>query len=251
MINISNLNLYKDNSSIFQKFIALTNQKEVLIDKVCNKIISNIKKEKLNLLDIGCADGFVTLTIIDKIKELYQLDITVVESSAELINQFQQKTDYKINFINENVELLENIPQSDFILLAHVISYINGLDKFLEKIIDSLNENALALIVVSNESSEDKKVLQSKIIKDDITDSIKNILSKKNIKYDIEVVESEINVSGVKDMSEDGRTIIEFFKHDKIENIPLNEVNNIKDAILSIAKNNKLKKLENYIWITK
>ena len=32
---------YNKNSSIFQRFIALTNQKEILINRVCNKINEN------------------------------------------------------------------------------------------------------------------------------------------------------------------------------------------------------------------
>lgn len=32
-----NLKLYKENPSIFQRYIALTNQKTILINKVCKK----------------------------------------------------------------------------------------------------------------------------------------------------------------------------------------------------------------------
>ena len=38
---INNLKLYKENPSIFQKYIELTNQKQILIDKVYKKIIEN------------------------------------------------------------------------------------------------------------------------------------------------------------------------------------------------------------------
>lgn len=254
MIDINNLNLYKDNSSIFQRYISLTNQKQILIDKVYNKIINNITSKKLNLLDIGCADGSVTLKIINKIKKSYRLDITAIETSTELINQFKSKTNCNINFINKNVELIENLPQSDFILMSHVISYINNLDNFLEKVINSLNRNAIALIVISNEFSDDKKVINAmkdKRINNTIINSIKNLLSKKDIKYSVEVVESEIDVSGVKNMNDSGKTIIEFLKHERFKNIPLNKIDDIQNTILSIAKENKLIKRENYIWIEK
>ena len=152
------MNLYKDNSSIFQKYISLTNQKQILIDKVCKKIIDNINLKKIKLLDIGCADGAVTLKIIENIRNSYQLEVTVIEASTELINRFKSKMEYDINFINENVESIDILPQSDFILMAHIVSYINNLDCFLDKIINSLNENGIALIVVSNDYSDDKKV---------------------------------------------------------------------------------------------
>ena len=246
-------NLYKNNSLIFKNYISLTNQKQILIDKVCKKIIDNINSKKIKLLDIGCADGAVTLKIIENIRKIYELEITAIEASTELINQFKSKTDYKINFINENVESINILPQSDFIVMAHVVSYINNLDCFLDKVINSLNENGIALIVVSNDYSDDKKVINhSNIPKNSISTSIKSVLSKKKIKYEVEIVESDIDVSGIKNMNEDGKTIIEFFKHKTFNDISLDEVEEMRNKILEIVnENNKIIKREDYIWIYK
>ena len=248
-----NLKLYKENPSIFQKYIALTNQKQILIDKVCKKIIENNISKKLSFLDIGCADGIVTDQIIDKLIQLYQIEVTGIETSKELINQFKARTDYDINFINENVESLDKLPKSDFILIAHVVSYIDNLEKFIDKVINSLNSKGIALIVVSNDYSDDKKVkniLKGQKIEDTISTSVKSILSKKKVKYDVEVVESKIDVSGIEDMNENGKTIIEFFKHKGFEEISSDEINNIRNTILNIAnENKKIIKREDYIWI--
>ena len=249
------MNLYKDNSSIFQKYISLTNQKQILIDKVCKKIIDNINLKKIKLLDIGCADGAVTLKIIENIRNSYQLEVTVIEASTELINRFKSKMEYDINFINENVESIDILPQSDFILMVHVVSYINNLDCFLDKIINSLNENGIALIVVSNDYSDDKKVknyLNNSKDKNSTSTIVKSILSKKKIKYDVEIVESNIDVSGIEEMNEKGKVIIEFLEHKKIEDISDNRINDMRNMILNIAKGNKkIIKREDYIWIQK
>ena len=249
------MNLYKDNSSIFQKYISLTNQKQILIDKVCKKIIDNINLKKIKLLDIGCADGAVTLKIIENIRNSYQLEVTVIEASTELINRFKSKMEYDINFINENVESIDILPQSDFILMAHIVSYINNLDCFLDKIINSLNENGIALIVLSNDYSDDKKVknyLNNSKDKDSTSTIVKSILSKKQIKYDVEIVESNIDVSGIEEMNEKGKVIIEFLEHKKIEDISDNRINDMRNMILNIAKGNKkIIKREDYIWIQK
>ena len=248
-----NLKLYKENPSIFQKYIALTNQKQILIDKVCKKIIENNISKELSLLDIGCADGMVTDKIIDKLRQLYQLEVTCIETSKELINQFKARTDYDINFINENVESLDKLPKSDFILIAHVVSYINNLEKFIDKVINSLNSKGIALIVVSNDYSDDKKVkkaLNGQNSEDTISASVKSILYEKNIKYDVEVVESKIDISGIEDMNENGKIIIEFLKHKRFEEISSAEINNIRNTILKIANENKIIiKREDYIWI--
>ena len=215
-----NLKLYKENQTNIQKYIALTNQKQILIDKVCKKIIENNISKKLSFLDIGCADGIVTDQIIDKLIQLYQIEVTGIETSKELINQFESRTNYDINFINENVELLDKLPKSDFVLLAHVVSYIDNLEKFIDKVINSLNIKGIALIVVSNDYSDDKKV--------------KNILKGQKIE----------------DMNENGKTIIEFFKHKVFEEISSDEINNIRNTILNIAnENKKIIKREDYIWI--
>lgn len=250
---MNNLKLYKENPSIFQKYIELTNQKQILIDKVYKKIIENNISKKITLLDIGCADGMVTVQIIDKLRKLYQLEVTAIEASMELINCFKSRINYDINFINNNVESLDELPKSDFILIAHVVSYIDNLEIFLEKVMNSLNNNGIALIVVSNDHSDDKKVkssLNKQNSKDTISANVKKILSKKKVKYDVEIVDSEIDVSGIGNMNDNGKTIIEFFKHERFENISSSEINDIRNIILKMSNGNKkIIKREDYIWI--
>ena len=250
---MNKLKLYSKNPSIFQKYIALTNQKQILIDKVCKKIVEKNTSKKLMLLDIGCADGTVTTQIIERISKSYQLKVTGIETSTELINGFKLKTNYDINFINENVESLDELPKSDFILIAHVVSYIDNLEKFLDKVMNSLNNKGIALIVVSNDKSDDKKVkssLNKQNSKDTISDNVKKVLTKKKVKYDVEIVDSEIDVSGIENMNENGKTIIEFFKHKQFEDISLGEINDIRNIILKMSnENKKIIKREDYIWI--
>jgi len=246
---------YNKNSSIFQRFIALTNQKEILINRVCNKINENNNSKNISLLDIGCADGMVTTRIIDKLKQNYNLEVTGIEASKELIDQFRNKEDYDINLINENVETLEKIPKADFILMAHVVTYINDLGKLLDKVIDALNKNGIALIVVSNDDSDDKKVknyINGQHDENSMSTIVQDVLSKKNINYNIETVESEIDVSGVEELNDNGKTIIEFLKHKKIEDISADEIDAMKNIILELSnENKKLIKKEDYIWIQK
>ena len=250
-----NLKLYSENPSIFQKYISLTNQKQILIERICKKILEKNTSKKLKLLDIGCADGTVTTQIIERIGKSYQLEITGIETSTELINDFKLRTNYDINFINKNVESLDKLPESDFILIAHVVSYIEDLEKFIDKVINSLNARGIALIVVSNDYSDDKKVkdsLKRQNSKDTRSTNIKKILSKMKAKYEVEVVESDIDISGIKNMNEKGKTIVEFLKHKKFEDISADEINDIRNIILNIADGNKkIIKREDYIWILK
>ena len=249
---MANSSIYDKKPSVFQKYISLTNQKQILVDKVCEKIMLNNKSQNLSLTDIGCADGMVTTQIINKLKNVYQLDISAIEKSTSLINEFKSKTNFNINFINEDIELINTLPKSDFILMSHVISYIDNLELFLKKVIDSLNEKGSALIVISNDSSDDVKISSGSNNKKVLLEKISQILLNNQVKYDIEFVESFIDVSGVYDMNDDGKTIIEFFKHKSFDEISSDDILNIKNKILEVAnKDKKIIKKENYIWFYK
>lgn len=247
-----NSSIYDEKPSVFQRYIALTNQKQILVDKVCEKIISNNKSNKLSFIDIGCADGMVTTKIIDRLKDTYQLDINAIEKSTPLIDEFKSKTNYDINFINEDIESIKILPKADFILMSHVISYIDNQEQFLKKVIDSLNEKGIGLIIISNDSSDDVKVLSRKETNNKVLDNINQILINNQIKFDIEVVESTIDVSGIEEMNDDGKTIIEFFKHKSFNEISTDDITDIRNKILEIANiDKKLIKKENYIWLYK
>ena len=242
--------IYSSNPSIFQRYISLTNQKNFLIEKICKVINENYTSNKLSLLDIGCGDGTVTLQIISKLKDKYNLEINAIDVSKPLIECFKRKKSYTINYIIDNVELIKILPKADFILMSHILTYINNLDDLIEKVLNALNLNGIALIVLSNDFSDDVKVKNKLNKKLTTSHKVKKILDKKNINYKVEIIESEIDISGIENMDEDGRVIIEFFKHKSFEEISNDEINDIREKILKIANSSgKITKKEDYIWI--
>ncbi len=66
-------NMYDNNPSIFQQFISLTTQKQIMIGKVIERIKTNYSGKKLKFLDIGCADGTVTIPIMEELKKQWIL----------------------------------------------------------------------------------------------------------------------------------------------------------------------------------
>ncbi len=249
-----NNNMYSENPSIFQKFVLLTNQKQILIDKVVRKIRNNYSKRNIKFLDIGCADGAVTIPIIEELSKSNNITTTGIEYSKTLLNDFKNNTDIKVNFINKDVELLEELPLSDFVLISHVLPYINDLESFLDKVIKALPKNSIALIVVSNPLSNDTKIknqMLDKKTKEPLSTKIQELLNKKKILFEKEVIESTMDVSGLHNMSEDGKTLIEFFNHKKIDKIPYNDIQNMRKLILSYAnQEGHLIKKEDYFWIS-
>lgn len=246
--------LYNENPSVFQKFILLTNQKQILIDKVVKKVRDNYQKRNIKFLDIGCADGAVTIPIIEELTKFKNVVTTGIEYSTTLLNNFKNNTNIKVNLINKDVELLNEIPVSDFILISHCLSYINDLEPFLDKVIMSLSKGSVALIVVSNPFSDDVTI-KNKIFerkgKEPLSLKLQKLLNHKKISFEKEVVESIINVSGLINMNEDGQTIIEFFNHKRFDEIFDSDVKNMRKLILSYANTEGyIIKKEDYFWIS-
>ena len=245
--------MYSENSSIFQKFILLTDQKQILIDKVVRRI-KKYEKRNIKFLDIGCTDGTVTIPIAEELIKSNDITVTGIEYSMALLNNFKNNTKIRVNLINKDVELLNELPVSDFILMSHCLPYINNLEIFLDKVIKALQKDSIALIVVSNPSSDDakiKKQLLDTSDKESLSSRIQKLLIQKKITFEKEVVDSTMNVSGLINMSNDGKSIIEFFNHKRINEISDNDIQNMRKLILSYAnKDGNIIKKEDYFWIS-
>ncbi len=246
--------MYDDNPSIFQRFIALTDQKQVLIDKVVKKIRNNYSKRSIKFLDIGCADGTVTIPIVEEISKTNDVTVTGIDYSKALLNDFKNNTNIKVNLINTDVELLDELPLADFILISHCLPYINDLDAFLDKVVKALTKDAIVLIVAGDPSSDDAKIKRQILDKKDkepLSFKIQKLLNEKRITFEKEIIESKINVSGLLDMNKDGKSLIEFFNHKNFDEISENDAKKMRELILSYAnKEGYLTKKEDYFWIS-
>lgn len=249
-----NKSIYNENPSIFQKFVLLTDQKQILIDKVVKKIRNNYPKRNIEFLDIGCADGAVTIPIVEALSKSNNITTTGIEYSKTLLNNFKNNTNIKVNLINKDVELLDELPVSDFILISHSLPYINDLETFLDKVIKAMSKESITLIVVSNPFSDDAKIknqILDKKDKEPLSSKIQKLLNKKKIPFEKEVIESTMDVSGLLNMSEDGKTLIEFFNHKRFDEISYSDIQNMRKLILSYAnQEGHLIKKENYFWIS-
>lgn len=246
--------MYSENPSIFQRFVLLTDQKQILIDKVVKKIRNNYSKRNIKFLDIGCADGAVTIPIVEELSKSNNITTTGIEYSKSLLEGFKNNTNIQVNLINKDVELLDELPVSDFILISHSLPYINDLESFLEKVVKAMSKESITLIVVSNPFSDDKKIknqILNKKDKEPLSSKIQELLNKKKIPFEKEVIESTIDVSGLLNMSEEGKTLIEFFNHKRFDEIPYNDIQSMRKLILSYAnQQGHLIKKEDYFWIS-
>ena len=87
--------------------------------------------------------------------------------------------------------------------------------------------------------------------KEPLSSKIQELLNKKKIPFEKEVIESTMDVSGLINMSEDGKSLIEFFNHKRFDEIPYSDIQDMRKLILSYAnQEGHLIKKEDYFWIS-
>jgi len=257
---MSSKNFYKNQSGTFQAYIKNTNQKEILAKNIVKKISSSFNLEENKefvFTDIGAGDGKVTIPVIDCLQAKCKLVCNIIEPS-DLIEDFKKNCNFQnVNYFKKKIDDL-TIPKSDFILISHVLVYLNDLNNVVREVYTALKDGGIALIIETNPDSDDvkmkiklKRVFASqKNLK--MTKDIINFLKTNSIKYQVDVIPSEINTSGCISLNEDGKAIISFFYHKPFEELSKKEITDFQIAVKQLTEGgNKLTKKEDYVWIYK
>lgn len=157
---MSSKNFYKKQSSTFQAYIKNTNQKEILAKNIIKKISSsfNLREDKeFVFTDIGAGDGKVTIPVINYLQNKCDLVCNIIEPS-NLIEDFQKNCSLKnVNYFKKKIDDLV-IPKSDFILVSHVLVYLDDLNKAVQDVHVALKDGGIALIIETNPDSNDVKM---------------------------------------------------------------------------------------------
>lgn len=257
---MSSKNFYKNQSGTFQAYIKNTNQKEILAKNIVKKISSsfNLSKDKeFVFTDIGAGDGKVTIPVINFLHGKTNLICNIIEPS-DLIEDFKKNCNFKnINYYKKKIDDL-TIPKSDFILVSHILVYLDDLSKAVQDVYAALKDDGMVLIIETNPDSDDvkmkiklKRVFASqKNLK--MTGEIINFLKTNSIRHQAEVIPSEINTSGCVSLNEDGKAIISFFYHKPFDELLEKEIVDFQTAVKQLTDGgNKLSKKEDYVWIYK
>jgi len=113
-----------------------------------HEAISNLLKEDMNVLEIGCAEGH----FLEKIKSLYKCKTTGLEMNLDAISKARDKG---IKIHNETIQehslLLNN--QYDLICSFQVLEHIADVGSFIEACINCLKPDGKLIISVPNNKS--------------------------------------------------------------------------------------------------
>jgi 16S rRNA G527 N7-methylase RsmG len=249
---------YEKNAHILLTYIKNTNQKEILVKNIINRLSSSFRLDGQDFVfsDIGAGDGAVTIPVIDFLKDKTRLACHIIEPS-DLMDIFKKNCALKnMTYYKEKVDEVK-VAKSDFILASHVIFLLDDYEKTIKNLYASLKKDGILLIVETNKKSGDILLKMRSgqdfetLINFGWTDKMENFLKMNNIKYLIKVVSSDIVVSSCASLNAEGKAMISFFYHKPFEELTKGEIRGVLGAIKELAKNGKLIKKENYFWISK
>tara|TARA_B100000787_G_C16149187_1_gene275758 strand:- start:505 stop:1140 length:636 start_codon:yes stop_codon:yes gene_type:complete len=107
------------------------------------KVLSKINTKKLNHIDIGCGNGFITKKISDNFKATIGIDL----SKEGIAFANKKKNKKKIKFYNKNTSFfIKNRKKFDFVTSIEVIEHQYDPFKFMSEIEKVTKKNGFAMI---------------------------------------------------------------------------------------------------------
>ena len=120
---------------------------------VANEIKKNSSNNNASILDIGCADGDLLISLID----MGYSNVTGIDNSQGMIDKARQTlSDKHINLDSDDIfniqdaDCLDLHRKYDYISAMGLIEYLTNLDSFFLKIHSHLNNDGIALIESRN-----------------------------------------------------------------------------------------------------
>lgn len=169
-INHRSIFLHDNHPEFYNSFISLSDQKTRLASSIASILLKQNSSQyipKLNLLDIGCGPGVLTLEFARKVSPAFKsIKINCFDPSLTLLNMFEKKLRASSNNPSNTKYILrwdyvrkdgvmpnftKNITYN-FILASHVLYWIKNLNSFIEKTVKMLQPGGtLCVILFSND----------------------------------------------------------------------------------------------------
>jgi len=124
-------------------FIKKDLENQIRIKKILN-LFNQLKKSESKLLDIGCANGFITKEFVKMKYQAYGIDI-----SSKLLKQAKKK-EVKVKQIDINNGLSFSNNFFDFIFAGEIIEHIQNTEIIFKEINRVLKKNGQIIITTPN-----------------------------------------------------------------------------------------------------
>lgn len=144
---------YSYNTGNYDKYMTKNKLKRVMVDKLNEKIIGSIldvKKrsnmERINILDAGCGEGFITRIVKDRIPDSQIIGVEYATEAFEVA----QRLNPDITFCQGNIYNLDFEDNTfDLVICTEVLEHLDRPDKAVKEIIRVASKGVI--ITVPNE----------------------------------------------------------------------------------------------------
>ena len=119
-------------------------------------------KDGSTILDVGCGNGIVALSIAKELTNSYITGIDINEKNVFVANELLGKTKLNnVNFIHGDINNQKNI-KADFVILSNILEHIENRTKFLKNI-QRISGSKTLLIRVPNFERDWQMAMRKKL----------------------------------------------------------------------------------------
>ena len=127
---------------------------------------SNMKLEKLDILDAGCGSGHRITNVAEFFKNCDFLGVDISEKSLEIANGLKDtKKLHNIRFQNHDImNGVETLGKFDLVLCMGVLHHLSNPDKGLQMLADTLNDTGMIFLYLYGKLGGHKRMLNKELI---------------------------------------------------------------------------------------
>lgn len=136
------------------------NSEQNLIKDTLRQVLSEIKKDKIKVLDLGAGTGNITLKLLDNEKVE---SVVAVDLSKEMLDELEKKAgaNPKLKIANKPADLflLDDESKYDLIVISSVLHHLPDYLKTISELLEKLNPGGI-FIIFHEPTGEKSKLLE-------------------------------------------------------------------------------------------
>jgi len=252
--------LFERKHQLFLNFSAHSSQAQNSVMYLNQKLSAATKSHPLqstfNYLDVGCGYGNKTLSVIQIIQNHCPVKAVALDPSEQLLAIFKKEIkDQSIDIVCSTWEAYQSASSFHFISSIHAFYYIDKWEQAISKMMSALDgEGKICIALRSNDPvCQFKDYFFQRIYKDGRKErnceELCELLNKLNINYELDYVDSALDINDCLLQNEKGEQLIEFLLRQ-----PYHKLHSVKDEITSYLeknqKNGYLTHRDGYVWIS-
>lgn len=155
-VSFKSLNQAKFNR-IFPVFLANTDEKAQMIDGMRSVFRQKLTAPHLDVLDIGCGDGFTAGQIYDSIQNLHhakRFSVVAIDNNQSLLDAYSSRFDGKTGFDKVETQKRDIFAEADFRqeadleIVSHSLYHAprENLGRIIQSTYDSLKKGGVAVV---------------------------------------------------------------------------------------------------------